>query len=524
MTITPVTLVNADAELGNTTGWTHRGGGTMGVLTGGHTGTYRFVATPNGASARWDQQAAVDPALWADVDAGLIRAKATAWYWTFDDDSGALYVEAIASDGTTILDRDQNSQSSPGSWTDTFSIVRLPPGTRYVRIGTSNLRDAGTELSVYWDDFALELSDTPYGPDGDIRVNFVELNYGYYQLSSSIRCNFAGFSYGHYPTTKPFVRVNFITLQVGYYPQVKPFLRICHVNLQYAVRAPETTMSNDVFPGSANSSGSSQGRPMLKGMTYNNKARPMFSTKVAKHTSGKETATSYWENPKWQFELAFEWLPNKPGVNEDFRTLCGFFMSRRGRFDTFLYRNFDDYLVTDLQVGIGDGILTEWELFRTYGGFRELIGQIDTENLDVWLRGPSNHPIDPVTYDLTLHIDTDDITSVVVDGDTITDVSPAMPASANQYNRTGDVMTFHSSRGGDVAVITARVLQTVDTDYTVLMPRTLVFVDAPDEDIEIIASFQFFFACRFVEDYQEYEQFADRLWELQEMTIESIIQ
>lgn len=530
MAIIPLTLINPGAEAGNTTGWTSREGGVPGVGSTAHTGLFGFISTPSGATARWDQQIAIDPVYYSLVDSGSSRVKASAWHSGFsgDGDSGALYLEAVASDGVTILSRVENLQSDPSAWTLEVVTLWLPSGTRFLRIGTNNIRKSGTELSSYWDDFGLELYDDPDGGGGNtLRTNTTFLQEVFYPLESSkLRTLTNIFQYSHYPLIKPFLRANVTQVQYSYYPEVKPFLRTTAEMIQYIVRAPEETMSTEIFPGSAGAGGGSPdpGRPMLRGMTYNNISRPGFSTKVAEHTSGKETATAYWENPKWEFELSFDWLPNQPGINEDYKTLCGFFLSRRGRYDTFLYRNPDDYLVEDLVVGTGNGILTEWELYRPMGSFNEPVGQVDTAELDVWLDGPKDYVVGTGPYTFDLHSGTVSISSVKAGATVLADVSPAMPANGNEYNKTGNTLTFHSSRSGQTVTVTQKLLATPTIDYTVLMPRTLVFTFAPATGVSILSTFQFFFACRFLEDSQEFEQFAHRLWDLKEMTIRSIIQ
>jgi uncharacterized protein (TIGR02217 family) len=357
----------------------------------------------------------------------------------------------------------------------------------------------------------------------EIRTNYVLIQDIFYPDDKPfIRVNKVDFQYAYYQADAPDLRTNYALLQDAYYPLEKPKLSCNRAIIQYLVRAPETTMSNDVFPASyVPGSGGQSG---LKGMTYGNKARPTFSSKIADHTSGRETATTYWENPKWEFELSFDWLPNQPGVNEDFRTLCGFFMSRRGRFDTFLFRAPDDHRCDDVVVGTGDGILAQWELFRPMGSFNELIGQVDTDHLDVYLSGPRDYVINTGPYTVTLHADTGPLTLVKIGATTMVDVSPASPAGSNQYKRVGDVLTFDASRSGQTVAVSGKVKLTLTTDYEVLMPRTISFVDAPPTGVDIIATFEFFFVCRFVEDMQDFEQFANRLWDLNEMTLRSVIQ
>jgi hypothetical protein len=60
-------------------------------------------------------------------------------------------------------------------------------------------------------------------------------------------------------------------------------------------------------------------------------------------------------------------------------------------------------------------------------------------------------------------------------------------------------------------------------DYTITLPNSVVFDSAPVSG-EVTADFQFFYACRFLEDSLDFEKFADKLWNLQTMQFRSIIQ
>lgn len=61
-------------------------------------------------------------------------------------------------------------------------------------------------------------------------------------------------------------------------------------------------------------------------------------------------------------------------------------------------------------------------------------------------------------------------------------------------------------------------------DYSITMPNQLVFVTAPAEGVVITGDFQYFFICTFVEDEADFEKFMDKLWQLQQINFESIIQ
>lgn len=192
----------------------------------------------------------------------------------------------------------------------------------------------------------------------------------------------------------------------------------------------------------------------LPGLSIDVKKAPRFRTRVSESASGNETRYSQAEYPRWDFELSYEYLEDKSGAESSLKTILGFFLARRGSFESWLFKDPDDYLSEEGVCGIADGVTTEFPLCRTLGGFNERVGQVDTENS----------------------------ISVFVDGVL---VDPA--------------------------------------DYTVVLPNSLVFDTAPAEGT-ITATFQFFFACRFTEDSLDFEKFADKLWNLQQVQFRSIIQ
>lgn len=166
-------LTNPGFEAGSTAGWTSRSGGTPGVGTGTpYAGTYKAIATPSGLTAKWDQQVTLPARALTAVDAGGLYIEARAYHTGFTDaDAGGLYIEFFDA-GSALISRVQRAHSDPGSWTQEAIAAQIPTGIRSVRIGTNNVRITGTELSAYWDDFELEISDTAYSDlaeavDGD---------------------------------------------------------------------------------------------------------------------------------------------------------------------------------------------------------------------------------------------------------------------------------------------------------------------------------------------------------------------
>jgi uncharacterized protein (TIGR02217 family) len=126
-------------------------------------------------------------------------------------------------------------------------------------------------------------------------------------------------------------------------------------------------MSNDVFP-------------TLPGLKWGTNKQPIWATKVLTAASGRETRGSFQSYPRWKFTLSYEFLRAGGGFSE-LQQLVGFFNQRMGSFDSFLYRDPNDYQVADQALGTGDGSRVEYRLVRALGGFVEPV----LAPADVWV-------------------------------------------------------------------------------------------------------------------------------------------
>lgn len=116
-------------------------------------------------------------------------------------------------------------------------------------------------------------------------------------------------------------------------------------------------MSNAVFP-------------TLPGLTWNVIKAPRWSTRVQRSVGGKEMRAAYWSAPIYTWTLTFELLRQASAFAE-FQTLIGFFNARQGKFDSFLFTDPADNSVAGQNFGTGDGVKTQFQLVRTYGGNNE---------------------------------------------------------------------------------------------------------------------------------------------------------
>jgi uncharacterized protein (TIGR02217 family) len=116
-------------------------------------------------------------------------------------------------------------------------------------------------------------------------------------------------------------------------------------------------MSNAVFP-------------TVSGITWDVTKTPEFSTGVQRSVNMSELRASFASSPVYHFTLHYDILRDD-AAHTDFKTLAGFFMARYGNWDSFLFADPDDGVVTAGQFGIGDGATANFPLTRSFGSFNE---------------------------------------------------------------------------------------------------------------------------------------------------------
>lgn len=313
-----------------------------------------------------------------------------------------------------------------------------------------------------------------------------------------------------------------------------PNVRIAFVVIEALVPVPEDLpVSTTPFPGFGNSA-SDPSVPQaldpfdssLPGLTFSVHKKPMFKTNISEAPSGKEIRNALAEFPRWDFSLPYEFLEDRTGSESSLKTIMGFFLTCRGSFQSWLFKDPDDYLVVNGVCGESDGLTTIFPLCRTIGDFREKIGQVDVANtVTLYLTSEETRAIPgsgPFTITVTHAATFVEDLGVVKGGVPLTKAAGAPAASQYAVNLGTGVYTFNATDNGDSVVITYRY--TLDPlDYTVTEPNQVIFDTAPAVGT-ISASFQFFFACRFLEDEMDFEKFMDKLWSLQECNFRSIIQ
>lgn len=119
--------------------------------------------------------------------------------------------------------------------------------------------------------------------------------------------------------------------------------------------------------------------PTLAGIKWDRSKNPEFRTISQSSANGKETDACLWSYPKWHFSLSYEFLRDDGTASGELQQLIGFFLARRGNFDTFLYLDPSDNHVNNQVIAIGDGATKTFQLVRSYAGFVEPVFGVLTD-------------------------------------------------------------------------------------------------------------------------------------------------
>lgn len=158
-----LTLVNPGAETGDMTGWSsiaydigqaQRSGSDV----PSHSGNYYFDGAGNNSFAWWGQTVQLPSEVLADVDTGTLAGQGSVWFqgYSGDSDNGRLILDVFDANGNN-LSYWSGPYVDPSSWVQQVGIVDLPAGARSIRISVQCVRNAGSQISIYMDDFELSL-------------------------------------------------------------------------------------------------------------------------------------------------------------------------------------------------------------------------------------------------------------------------------------------------------------------------------------------------------------------------------
>jgi hypothetical protein len=95
---------------------------------------------------------------------------------------------------------------------------------------------------------------------------------------------------------------------------------------------------------------------------WDGKKKPVFNNITHSPVTGRDIHISLYGEPIYEFTLSNQWLSQA-----DKDALMGFFLARRGSFESFLYSDEDCVMVNHV-FAIGDGVTTTFQLGRFQNG------------------------------------------------------------------------------------------------------------------------------------------------------------
>lgn len=110
--------------------------------------------------------------------------------------------------------------------------------------------------------------------------------------------------------------------------------------------------------------------PTLPGLDIEISKEIEFSTIIQASQTGKELRVGQRVYPMYRVGLKFNFLRDSAAYPE-LKQLCGFYMSRTGPLDSFLFTDPDDNSVTAQSIGTGNGTNTVFQALRAFGSFVE---------------------------------------------------------------------------------------------------------------------------------------------------------
>jgi len=108
--------------------------------------------------------------------------------------------------------------------------------------------------------------------------------------------------------------------------------------------------------------------PTLPGLAWPVQRSLLWQTRTQQSVSGKRLNLADWSYPKRRFGLTYNFLRGSTGPSfTEWQTMEGFFNSRFGSWDSFLYTDPRDYSVDSSTIGTGDSTDRDFQLSRVLG-------------------------------------------------------------------------------------------------------------------------------------------------------------
>lgn len=117
---------------------------------------------------------------------------------------------------------------------------------------------------------------------------------------------------------------------------------------------------------------SNQVYPDLPGLAFDVHRAPSWRTDIRTTPSRREYRSTDQVYSLRRRVLAYEFLRSRASLAE-LQTMEGFFNLHMGALDSFLFNDPDDQSITMQAIGTGDGVTTDFQLARVWGGVVEPI-------------------------------------------------------------------------------------------------------------------------------------------------------
>lgn len=196
--------------------------------------------------------------------------------------------------------------------------------------------------------------------------------------------------------------------------------------------------------------------PELPGLEWDTSITPMFNTKIMTSINGRELRASFQAAPKYEISLSYAFLRENNGRKE-LQKLQGFYLDRRGAFDSFLFKMPEDNEFNC--TFIGDGTTTTFQLYKDM-----YTSQLPLSNTEEQIAAE----VDPNMWNQT--------------------------PSKTMWNTNQDKLMWNNA--------TAQI--TSDGKYVLSQPI--------EEGVEVTVKGTFYYRCRFKDDTQQYVNFMHKLW------------
>ena len=122
----------------------------------------------------------------------------------------------------------------------------------------------------------------------------------------------------------------------------------------------------------------------LPGLAYSKIRRPKHNVSVQAHQSGGEVRMSYWSEPLWEWDLAYELLRDgfrNGAAYDELKQIEGCFLATTGSLNGMSFYDDDDQTAVRTHVGTTDGSTTAFTLSRYRGTQKEGQNYLGSETI-----------------------------------------------------------------------------------------------------------------------------------------------